>query len=427
MSSKFYLLIFALSIICHPGSKSFAQTSPVLNKKVNETISVNRQVNWTSVEKSTTFPFKKKNKLEVIWKPLKEHDYLSRDDAMPHWQIITSADQAVRYAEQRQTAIVWNQVNSNYVDKASEKESSWIKVGEEKIPNEVIAIEQDLAQYPRKKIKQISSLNRSIVFDKSRVGPDVGFLVPQGFKWSNVVQFDSSIRGWSRREKGENFAAFNNGDAVGQFYWQPLHSQDWSFGASLGVRSIINNPNRLSESSTGEGLSAGFRLDYKLSDTAGIAIGAEQLIHFDDKTDTGRDIYLVASKAFWLGSSEASFPLLTTTAGIGTGYLGRNQYLQFGCSNFVDAGIAQVDNETFYPLCWNPIGSVGIVINQGWSVFTEYNGFSYVVGTSISPFKEVPLRATWGITLAQDFGGGLDDYRFEFDKARWFFRLSLGF
>ncbi len=34
----------------------------------------------------------------------------------------------------------------------------------------------------------------------------------------------------------------------------------------------------------------GFRWDYQLNEKEGIALGAEQLIQFDDKTYTGRDI-----------------------------------------------------------------------------------------------------------------------------------------
>ena len=272
----------------------------------------------------------------------------------------------------------------------------------------------------------IESINRSIAFNTGIVGPDIGFLVPAGFRWSPDFTFDSSIRGWSRRKKGENFFAWNDGDAVAQFHLQQFHGRKWSFGGNIGVRSITNNPNKIANSTIGEGVSAGFRLDYALSKTAGIALGAEQLIHFDDKTDTGRDIYLVASKGWWLGRESGDFPLVTATAGIGTGYLGRNPYLRFGCNNLIDAGIAEVDNPTFYPLCWGPVGAAALVLSPKVSIFSEYNNFSFVAGASVAPFKRIPLRATWGATLAQDFGGGPDSYQFQPDKTRWFFRISLG-
>tara|TARA_S200000501_G_scaffold374226_1_gene423251 strand:+ start:1220 stop:1408 length:189 start_codon:yes stop_codon:yes gene_type:complete len=46
----------------------------------------------------------------------------------------------------------------------------------------------------------------------------------------------------------------------------------------------------------GEGLFLGFRYDKELLSRPGKAIGAEQIVHFDHKTDTGRDIYLTFSK-----------------------------------------------------------------------------------------------------------------------------------
>ena len=280
---------------------------------------------------------------------------------------------------------------------------------------------------PKPPPPELESINRSIAFSDGRVGPDIGFLVPPGFKWTPDYMFDSSIRGWSRRKPGEDFLSWNGGDAVGQFYLQPFHGENWSFGANLGIRSVYNG-SKFAGGGTraGEGVSAGFRFDYALTETAGIAIGAEQLIHFDSKTDTGRDIYLVASKGWWLGNEKGKFPLLTATGGIGTGYLGRNQNLQFGCSSITDAGIAEVDNPTFYPLCWGPIASAALVITPKLSLFGEYNNFSLVTGASIAPFERIPLRATWGATLAQDFGGGPESYQFEPKKTRWFFRVSLG-
>ena len=295
-------------------------------------------------------------------------------------------------------------------------------------PDEVLIVDQSTTKRGRL-IPALESMNRSVAFSTGGVGPDIGFLVPPGFRWTPNHTFDASIRGWNRRNRGEQFLAWNNGDAVGQFYLQPLQMKRWSFGGNIGIRSITNNPNNFSQSNAGEGISAGFRFDYSFSDTFGIAFGAEQLAHFDDKTDTGRDIYLVASKGWWLGGKKGLFPLATATAGIGTGYFGRNPNLQFACSNIVDAGIAQVDNPTFFPLCWGPIASAAIVLNEKISFFSEYNNFSLVTGASVSPFKDVPLRATWGATLAQDFGAGpgsSDSYSFDSSKTRWFFRVSVG-
>ena len=322
---------------------------------------------------------------------------------------------------------------------SSPKYPKWILLSEDQQPKQRnqlswslvnpsdILVADDFGNKSTTLIPALESVNRSIAFSTSNVGPDIGFLVPPGFRWTPNVTFDSSIRGWNRRSKGEKFLAWNNGDAVGQFYLQPFHGQKWSLGANLGIRSVYQGDRFAGGSSNiGEGVSAGFRFDYALSDTAGIAIGAEQLVHFDGLTDTGRDIYLVASKGWWLGGEAGDFPLATATAGIGTGYLGRNPNLQFGCSDFIDAGIAQAGNDTFYPLCWGPVASGALVINPRLSLFSEFNNFAFVTGASVAPFEEIPLRATWGVTLAQDFGGGTEEFSFEPDKTRWFFRVSVG-
>lgn len=295
-------------------------------------------------------------------------------------------------------------------------------------PEEVLVVDQSTTKRGRL-IPALESMNRSVAFSTGGVGPDIGFLVPPGFRWTPNHTFDSSIRGWNRRSQGEKFLAWNNGDAVAQLHLQPFQMKRWSLGGNIGIRSITNNPNNFSQSNAGEGISAGFRFDYSFSDTFGVAFGAEQLAHFDDKTDTGRDIYFVASKGWWLGGEKGLFPLATVTAGIGTGYFGRNPNLQFACSNIVDAGIAQVDNPTFFPLCWGPIASSAVVINEKISIFTEYNNFSLVTGASISPLQDIPLRVTGGVTLAQDFGAGpgsSDSYSFDSSKTRWFFRVSVG-
>jgi len=348
---------------------------------------------------------------DVLWTPVRdesvEQDWI--DPFAKRHPAVPLVDDQVRWIEVPET-------------KKSQRTVTWERVTTEK-PN---SIARDPRKLPKPPVPALESMNRSIAFSDGRVGPDIGFLVPPGFRWTPDYILDNSIRGWSRRKPGEKFLAWNNGDAVGQFYLQLFHGEKWSFGGNLGIRSITSNPNNISQSAPGEGVSTGFRVDYALSETAGIAFGAEQLIHFDDKTDTGRDIYLVASKGWWLGKDQGDFPLITATAGIGTGYLGRNPNLQFGCSNSIDAGIAEVDNPTFYPLCWGPIAAAALVITPKFSIFSEYNNFAFVTGASLAPFERIPLRATWGATLAQDFGGGAESYSFEKEKTRWFFRISVG-
>ena len=147
-----------------------------------------------------------------------------------------------------------------------------------------------------RKYSKFNSFNRSIVFDDYLVGPDISWLVPPGLRWSRSFTVDGSVRGHSRRKKGEDFLKWNGGDAVGQFYYQFKHSNKYSYGLNIGMRSVYQGAGSGGSSPIGEGLSSGLRWDYQLSKNSGFALGGEQIIHFDNLTDTGRDFYFTISK-----------------------------------------------------------------------------------------------------------------------------------
>ncbi len=268
----------------------------------------------------------------------------------------------------------------------------------------------------------LKSLNRSIVFN-NRVGPDIGWLVPPGISWSENHIFDASVRGHNRRKKGEPFLGWNNGDAVGQIYLQPIHGQKSSYGVNLGVRSVYQGDAHLGGGSPiGEGLSIGFRYDRELSSTAGMAIGAEQLIHLDNKTDTGRDIYVTFSKGWWKNKDlNYPFPLYTATAGVATGKMAEGTFYGL-CSDLF--GGSGTENRAQRPLCWAPVFSLAKVFNESFSTFFEYNSYWFLLGTSYAPFKSVPLRGTFAVQISDHINNyGVNN----FEDLKWVFRLSLGF
>ncbi len=269
--------------------------------------------------------------------------------------------------------------------------------------------------------KAIYSFNRSLVFDDFSIGPDVSWLVPPGLKWNSKYKFDASTRGHSRRKKGEEFLGWNSGDAVGQFYYQFLHNKKTSFGINLGMRSIYSGSLSGGQSAIGEGLSLGFRIDRKISATEGFALGAEQLLHFDGLTDTGRDIYFTLSKAIWSNNKESSFPLYLYTFGIATGKMAEGN-IKFLCSNLLGGSGTEVSNQR--RLCWAPVFSIARVHNKNFSTFFEYNSKFFLFGTSIIPFNKIPLRGTFAVQLSDH----IDNYKLKnFEELKWVFRLSLGF
>ena len=267
----------------------------------------------------------------------------------------------------------------------------------------------------------INSLNRSLVFDNNILGPDISWLVPPGFAWNKKYKFDGSIRGHSRRKENEKFLRWNGGDAVGQFYYQFLHLNKTSFGLNLGVRSVYSGDNFIGgRSPIGDGLSTGFRLDYEISSRSGVSFGAEQLLHFDGKTDTGRDLYLTYSKGWWNQNIEGLFPLYTFTGGIGTGKLAEGAIKGF-CSDLLGGNGINIKDKG--RLCWAPIFSLAMVNNESFSTFLEYNSNSLILGSSLTPFNNVPLRGTFAVKLADE-----DNYNInKFSEMTWIFRASLGF
>ncbi len=329
-------------------------------------------------------------KTEKIRKLIKNDNLLST----VNWQ-------KINFKQQNKNKINWNKINN---------------VGEIK--------KFDEANF-QKKIKDpngftIGSFNRSIVFNNSIVGPDINWLIPPGFKWNSKFKFDSSVRGNSRRKKGQKFLGWNEGDAVGQFYYQFIHNSKSSLGLNFGVRSVYQGSAIGGETAIGEGTSLGFRTDFQISPTAGIAFGAEQLLHFDGLTDTGRDIYLTLSKGFWNKKVEGDLPLTIYTLGLGTGKMAEGNVKGL-CSNLFGGSGTEIKHQR--SLCWAPIFSISKIYNEKFSAFFEYNSKFFLLGTSFVPINNIPLRGTFAIQLSDH----IDNYKLNnLEELKWVFRLSLG-
>ena len=207
--------------------------------------------------------------------------------------------------------------------------------------------------------KKLNILNRSIVIN-NKIGPDISWLIPPGFSWNSKYKFDLNVRGHNSEFPNppkRNFFGWNNGDAVGLISYQFLHLNKASFGVNFGVRSLYQGDALGGQSKFGEGISGGFRYDYELSENTGFAFGAEQLIHFDSLTDTGRNIYLTASKGWW-SSKEEDFPLYVATAGLGTGRMAVGTVKGL-CSGILDGAGTEI--RTKRNLCWAPVFSLASI------------------------------------------------------------------
>ncbi len=333
----------------------------------------------------------------------------------------------------------YGEIEKNYIDKSKDqkwqiyknsqkvkKDIKWSILSEteqEVILEKINNIDQNNS---RNKIS-LNSLNRSIVFDNNVIGPDISWIIPPGFKWNYKYKIDFNARGHNTRipePPTKNFFGWNDGDAVGLISYQFMHRPKSSFGINIGVRSIsIGNGDHLgSQTAFGEGLSGGFRWDYKLSKESGFAFGAEQLIHFDSTTDTGRNIYLTLSKGWWSSEIENKgiFPLYVATAGIATGRMAVGP-IKGLCSDLLGGSGTEF---AFRNLCWSPVFSLASVWNERFSTFFEYNSRFFILGTSLTPSKKIPLRGTFGLILSDH----IDNYALhDPSKMNWVFNLSLGF
>ena len=276
-------------------------------------------------------------------------------------------------------------------------------------------------------LNSISSLNRSIVFNNDITGPDISWIVPSGFSWNKKYKFDVHVRGHNTKipePQKRKFFGWNDGDAVGLISYQFIHTPKTSFGLNAGIRSVYSGKQHLGGGSNiGEGLSGGFRWDRKLSETSGIAFGAEQLVHFDNKTDTGRNIYITASKAWWSSEYEGVgiFPLYTATGGFATGRMAVGT-IRGLCSNSLNGSGTEI--ETVRNLCWAPVFSLAKVYNEKFSTFFEYNSRFFLLGSSLAPSQKIPLRGTLALILSDH----VDNYKLHnFSELNWVFNFSIGF
>ena len=218
--------------------------------------------------------------------------------------------------------------------KLATEDIKWEKINEEKLRSRDKTIQwKNLSKEYENKIKQkitnaevkqslsLYSQNRSIAFSDGSIGPDIGWKLPNGFKWNDTYSFDLSVRGFSGQFRyGRPFLQWNDGDATGQAHWKTFANKDSSFGLNFSMRSLYKGK-KFSGGGTGlfeEGHSLGFRYDRKLNKQSGFAIGGEQLMQLDDRTDTG-EIYLMKSKGIWLNNQKNDFPLLVINGGIASG------------------------------------------------------------------------------------------------------------
>lgn len=374
-----------------------------------------------SRQANTTLDQETPSSVELVPSPAQPAEALSRATALPQslsWELVVEENEE-------------NEPNND--DQASRPSGPpvWTLVSDDlataDLPEDAAELDPTtLPAVPPPPVPEpLFAFGRSVAFGHMSVGPDLGIRVPNGLQWSPENSFDASIRGFSRTgEPGTgDFFNWNGGDAVAQFELNLLRIGRFSFGLNHSIRSVYSGDLPGGSSDFGEGQSSGFRLAYALSDTSGIALGGEQIIQWDDQTDTGRTFYLMATKGWWLGKQGRDFPLFIANGGIATGRLASDKSIRFWCTayDYNRPLTFSIDNE----LCWAPTGSLALLFSPQFGLLAEYNSINVSVGFSVAPIKELPLRLTWAVGVVND----IHEYGWAYDADRlnWNFRISLGF
>lgn len=350
---------------------------------------------------------------QPLWRPMPEHASAAPPEV--HWQALPSAPDP-----EASGSVTWQPLEQA---SPAENQVVWKPLPAAEAMQPLLSAPAPAASPKPPAPPQLYAFNRSIAFGSGPVGPDIAWRVPTGFQWTPHHWFDATVSGFSRNAPGENFWAYNGGDAVGNIAINVINAKQWSFGLNQTIRSVnlSTTPNSTTTNSPfGQGQSTGFRLAYSLGPTAGIAIGGEQVLQWDSYTDTGRTFYAAFSKGWWLGQGAEPYPLLIGNAALASGRFASDPSSRFGCTDTGAnrTGFYAIDNQ----LCWAPVGSVAVVLSPEVSLFSEYNSVRWAFGTSLAPLADVPLRATWAVNVLNQIPQGNSN-----NRTTWSFRLSLGF
>lgn len=376
----------------------------------------------------------------IVWEVVPEVEPKSNEEipstATVVWESLPSSQQLASDGEiAPPTAIVWEVIpdtapalSPNPTGAIAGIEKTNI---EDSPPPDVIVQEQAMPprELPTPKPPQLQALNRSIAFGDGLVGPDISLRIPNGFRWSQRWFGDVTILGYDYqdgRNPGDPFIpAGDSGklDGWGIIHLNVLQTDNWSVALNTSFRSLQSNPN-IAGGSTGieDGVSSGFRIARAIGDTGGIAFGGEQVIQWDDNTDTGRNLYLMASNGWWLGRNGTDYPLFIANGGFGTGRFASltddDEPFNFTCTPVEkNRKVAKIDEN----LCWGPIGSVSLVMNEWWGIFVDYAISRATFGVSTNLTGGIPLRITGGVNFVENAE------IVPFNELRWIVEASLGF
>ena len=232
--------------------------------------------------------------------------------------------------------------------------------------------------------------------------PDISNYVPNAYVEdpNKLFGLNSRVISKTRHCEGNNFSE-KCIDGIVELDFKLFNNDNISIYPKINFQSLTNRGTEI-----GEGINLGVKIAKEFSPNFSVAFGGENIVHFDETIDLGRNFYLVASKYFPLNYSEKS-PILFLNAGIGSdfyGYKGNGFLFRTTCfgTNTL-TGTADRQNSC----TWGPIGSVALSLNDRISIISEWFGYSYGTGFSVRPFENDNLSIS---LFATDYINGFPKY-----------------
>jgi len=279
--------------------------------------------------------------------------------------------------------------------------------------------------------------------------PNLGFnaLQRQPESWGNLAlaAIDNSFQGvdaWSNCDRGDFTDACADGLLEG--YVRLWNSDALSFDLQWTMHSLSGPGSpypifgRTGGTDFGSGQSLGFRLSKNFSNTFGISLGADRLIHLDKETDLAKNLYLIGTKIFKFGNSVES-PIVSISLGLKSDtynpdtILGTVEYPEwllggiypsifgqeldpqapdtargyypnvagvtspFVCAEqsiFAGKSLDAADSSCIKQVFIGPVASIGFAPWPWLGIYAIYEG-NINLGLSVKPFKEIP----WSISI----------------------------
>lgn len=261
--------------------------------------------------------------------------------------------------------------------------------------------ESDFLFAKKNKNYKINSLRRTVTVN-GLTYPEISNYVPNAYVSDSGKRFSLSSRGISKTRhcKGNNFSS-KCIDGILDIDFKIFNTEEISLNTIFTIQSLTDR----GKTEILDGTSMGFKFAKYINPSWSIAFGGENVIHFDDPIDLGKNFYFVASTHYPLSSTKDNPSIIFLNAGIGSdfyGYKGNGFLAKTTCF-----GGQTLTGEGTHNCQWGPVGSISLAINDRLSINNEWFGYGYGSGLSIKPLKYKPIIIS---LYATDYIKGIPTY-----------------